>query len=125
MKSVITDHIEIGGRHYEHLSFATVPWKDMEEFIDVRKYRDVHEKMYIPLKEERQVKRLMFYATARRDIRRSGYYLRDTKIDDELEILRPYVMALLGAYLRGTLQKPESWKGKSYSQIAALSLIHI
>jgi len=120
MKSVITDHIEIGGRHYEHLSFATVPWKDMEEFIDVRKYRDVHEKMYIPLKEERQVKRLMFYATARRDIRRSGYYLRDTKIDDELEILRPYVMALLGAYLRGTLQKPESWKGKSYSQIAAL-----
>jgi len=120
MKSVITDHIEIGGRHYEHLSFATVPWKDMEEFIDVRKYRDVHEKMYIPLKEERQVKRLMFYATARRDIRRSGYYLRDTKIDDEMEILRPYVMALLGAYLHGTLPMPESWKGKSYSQIAAL-----
>ena len=120
MKSVITDHIEIGGRHYEHLSFATVPWKDMEEFIDVRKYRDVHEKMYIPLKEERQVKRLMFYATARRDIRHSGYYLRDTKIDDEMEILRPYVMALLGAYLHGTLPMPESWKGKSYSQIAAL-----
>lgn len=118
--SVKTENIHIDGNTYEHVSFATVPWNDMEEFIEVRKYRDVHEKMYIPLKEERQVKRLMFYATARRDIRHSGYYLRDTKIDDEMEILRPYAMALLGAYLHGTLPMPESWKGKSYSQIAAL-----
>lgn len=120
VKSVKTDHILIGGNTYEHVSFATVPWKDMEEFIDVRKYRDAHEKMYIPLKEERRVKRLMFYSAARHDIRYSGYYLRDTKIDDEMEILRPYVMALLGAYLHGTLPKPQNWKGKSYSQIAAL-----
>jgi hypothetical protein len=70
------------------------------------------------MKEKRQLARLIFYARSRKAIREAGYKVRDTKIDDENEILRPYVMSLLGAYLKGEIQRPKEWKGRNYTQIA-------
>lgn len=118
LENARTESIEIKGREYEHLSFGTLPWNDMEEFREVRSYRDDHEQMYIPLKEKRQLVRLIFYAKSRKAIREAGYNVRDTKINDENEILRPYVMSLLGAYLKGEIERPKEWKGKTYSHIA-------
>jgi len=118
-ESAVMENIKVNGNVYEHLSFATKPWNDEAEFREVRTYRDKHEKVYVPLKEKRQLMRLVFYSTTRKEIREAGYYLRDTNIDDENEIFRPYIMALMGAYITGALLKPKGWKGKSYSQIAA------
>lgn len=118
IESARTETLVIDGKAYEHVSFTTLPWNDMEEFNEVRRYRDDHEKMYIPLKDKRKLIRLMFYAKARREVRGTGYYVKDTKVDDENEILRPYIMSLLGAYLRGILPMPKSWEGMNYSTIA-------
>lgn len=118
LESARTERITINGRDHEHLSFGTLPWNDMGEFKEVRSYRDDHDQMYIPMKEKRQLARLIFYARSRKAIREAGYKVRDTKIDDENEILRPYVMSLLGAYLKGEIQRPKEWKGRNYTQIA-------
>lgn len=118
IESARIETVVIDGKAYEHISFATLPWNNLEEFNEVRRYRDDHEEMYIPLKDKRKLTRLMFYARARKEVRGTGYYVKDTKVDDENEILRPYIMSLLGAYLRGILPMPKSWEGMNYSTIA-------
>lgn len=106
----------LSGKYYTHLSFETIPWESHEEFNEVRSYRDDHISMYLPLKEKRSLERVLFYAFNRKAVREAGYYVRDRNSDEDSEILKPFILSLLGAYLNGDLSNP--WRDETYETIA-------
>lgn len=108
----------LNGKVCSHLSFTTLPYESYEEFNELRSYRDDHIKMYLPLNTTKLLRRLVFYAFNRKAVREAGYYVRDREASEENEILKPFIMSLLGAYLKGELSKPKEWKKKSYAETA-------
>jgi biotin operon repressor len=106
--------VTIDGETYEHLSFDTVPWESMDDFIDARAIKKAHPELY-PLKDNEKSKMLISMIKEKEAVRRSRMLIQSA---DKGGIYRTATISYLRDLLSGREPMPSWMQGLSYKQLA-------
>ena len=106
--------VTIDGETYKHLSFDTVPWECMEDFINARSIKKAHQELY-PLKDSDKSNMLIDMIREKEAIRRAHMVIQSA---DKGGIYRTATISFLRDLLSGREPMPDWMQGLSYRQLA-------
>jgi len=106
--------VTIDGETYEHLSFDTVAWEAMDDFIDARAVKKGHPELY-PLKDKERSEMLISMIKEKEAVRRSRMIIQSAYKGG---IYRTAVISYLRSIASGKEPMPPWMQGLSYSKLA-------
>jgi hypothetical protein len=106
--------VTIDGETYEHLSFDTVPWETIDDFVDARAIKKAHPELY-PLKDLEKGKALMAMIRDKQAVRNAGMLIQSNDVGG---IYRTATISYLRDLLSGREPMPSWMQGLSYTQLA-------
>jgi hypothetical protein len=106
--------ITIGDQTYEHLSFDSVPWESIDDFIDARAVKKAHPEIY-PMKDTDKFGIMVDMIKDKQATRRAGMLIQSA---DKGGVYRTATISYLRDLLSGREVMPSWMVGKSYKQLA-------
>ena len=112
--NVWVETVNIGDQTFEHLSFDTLPWETLNNFVDARGIKKAHPELY-PLKSTEKANMLMAMISDKEAARKAKMLIQAS---DKGGIYRTAVVSYLRDLLSGREEMPSWMVGLSYSQLA-------
>jgi len=113
-KDIWLETVTIGDQTYEHISFNTVPWETLHNFVDARAIKKGHPELY-PLKTIEKAEMLTAMIKEKEAARKAGMLIQSANVGG---IYRTAVISFLRDLLSGREPMPEWMQGLSYRQLA-------